>query len=280
MGAPPPASPACPGPATTGTGAVTLANLVIDDDGAGDSSGDGDAVAECGETVEAYTVLRNEGLALTGVTSTLRSSDPYVSIVWNTTSTYPDLARDATARNNADWDLAISASAPNGHTADLALEVSASGAGPWTVPVPFPVSCGVEPDGMGSFVLLDDINGNGHDEAATAYSRGKAVRLYVKDARGRVSSTLVGSSARAFEPADIEIVPNFGGSDADEVAVLMVGEDRSRVVVVDPLTGESLSAFRVPGPSSLVDLEVIPSVGGTAAPELALLTLAPTEWHA
>jgi len=268
VGAPPPDTPACPGPATTGNGAVTLARLVIDDDNAEDSRGDGDGIAECGEITEARTVLRNEGLPLTGVTATLRSADPYVSIVWNTTSTYPNLARDATAANNADWDLAVSASTPHGHVAELTLEVAAHNAGPWIVPVPFPVSCRAY-EAAGSIVLLDDVNGNDRTEAAVAYSRGGAVYLYVKDAAGRVFKTRIGSSG--FRPVDITTVPNFAGSGADEVAVLLASDGAARVVVADALTGERLTVIRLRGSSTFLDIEAVPSVGGSAAPELALL---------
>ncbi len=270
VGAPPPNGAACPGPATTGTGAVTLAGLSIDDDNAEDSRGDGDGVAECGELTEAYTILRNGGPSLTGVTATLQSNDPYVSIVWNTTSAYPNLARDATAANLADWDLAVSASTPNGHVADLSLEVAAGDAGPWTIPVPFPVSCRVESQAQGHFVLLDDVNGNGQAEAAVAYTRGGAIRLFVEDAAGRVSATRVGP--KRFELVDITTVPNFAGSSADEVAVLLAADGEARVVVVDPLTGEKLTTIRLPNQSTFLDIEAVPSVGGTAAPELALLT--------
>jgi SpoIID/LytB domain protein len=270
VGAPPSDVPACPGPATTGTAAVTLAGVLIDDDMAGDSRGDGDGVTECGELIEAYTVLRNEGLPLTALTATLQSNDPYVSIVWNSSSNYPNLARNATASNSSDWDLAVSASTPNGHVATLTLEVSAQGAGPWTIPVPLPVSCRVSSRAEGSMVVLNDVNGNGHAEAAVAYTRGGPIRLFVEDAAGLVSKTRVGSGR--YELIDITTVPNFAGSAADEVAVLLVAEGVARVVVVDALTGEKLTTMRLPNASPFLDIEAVPSVGGTTAPELALLT--------
>ena len=55
----------------------------------GDSRGDADGVAECGEAVEAFTTLTNQGLALAGVSATLTSADPYVTVLWNTASRLP-----------------------------------------------------------------------------------------------------------------------------------------------------------------------------------------------
>ncbi len=144
VGAPPPDTLPCSGPATAPIdpgGPVVLAAFTLDDDALGDSRGDADGVAECGEAVEAFTTLTNQGLALAGVSATLTSADPYVTVLWNTASGYPDLAAGATADNTADWDLGLAADTPNGHTALLDLHVTAGNGGPWDLQVALPIAC-------------------------------------------------------------------------------------------------------------------------------------------
>ena len=115
VGAPPPETLPCSGPGVAPIdpgGPVALTGLTLDDDTAGDSFGDADGVAECGEVVEVFTTLTNQGPALAGLSATLTSADPYVSILWNTSSAYPDLAAGAAADNASDWDLGIAAGGP------------------------------------------------------------------------------------------------------------------------------------------------------------------------
>jgi SpoIID/LytB domain protein len=160
VGAPPSAVPPCSGPALdppTPGGPVVLASLSVDDDASGDSLGDSDGVAECGETVEALTTLTDQGAALDQVGATLSSADPYVSIRWNTASSFVNLAAGGSAANLDDWDLVISPQAPVDYTAHLALQVTSANGGPWDLDVALPVSCDL-PEPTGGPVVLASLN--------------------------------------------------------------------------------------------------------------------------
>ena len=113
-------------------------------DGTGnDSKGNNDGAAQCGETIEMYVTVGNEGAStLDGLSAKLTEADPYVTILYNTSSFYPDIGAGKQAENPRDWDLRISSSAPAGHKAKLTLKYTAASGGPWTIPVELPIACG------------------------------------------------------------------------------------------------------------------------------------------
>lgn len=275
-GAPPFGSPACTGfalaPAEPG-GPAALAGISVDDDTVEDSDGNGDRLAQCGESVEVLTTLANEGGDLRSVTATLSSADPYVSILWNTSSAFPDLPADGTAANLSDWDLAISGETPDGHTAHLTLRVGAANGGPWDLDLSLPVACGAPVAG----VLADpgDVNGDGASDVAVAYARsGEPAHLQVRD--GTTGAVLATHTlARAgYVPIAAVAVPNFADSPAAELAVLLTGADRpARVVVVDAATGRRIKAFGLARTATYLDIEAAPSPGGSTAPRLAVLSV-------
>jgi hypothetical protein len=126
-----------------GTGPVVYAGLVVDDDQVDDSNGNGNGFAECGETIEMYVDLRNHGtIAVTGVSATLSTADPYVTWVYTPVSFYPDLAPGATGRNNSDFDLDLDAVMPAEHSIQFNIEVTAANGGPWNELFVLPVACG------------------------------------------------------------------------------------------------------------------------------------------
>ena len=112
-------------------GPLTFDGYVVDDDGLGDSVGNGDGIPNPGETIELYVTLRNEGLGTaTGVTATLSTSDSYIaSFLHNTGSTYDDIGGGGTALNSNDWDFAISPSTPDGHRVTFCLDPILDGEG-------------------------------------------------------------------------------------------------------------------------------------------------------
>ncbi|NNC75333.1 MAG: hypothetical protein HKN93_07455 [Acidimicrobiia bacterium] len=119
--------------------AITFAGLVVDDGVRGDSIGDNDKRAECGETIELYVALTNQtGQDLTSPIATLSTSDPYLTLLYNSDSPYPVLPDGATAENTNDWDFRISASTPPGHVAVLDIQTS----GVWSTTVSLPIDCG------------------------------------------------------------------------------------------------------------------------------------------
>jgi SpoIID/LytB domain protein len=232
-GSPLPGEPACPQPGEAGGeagegGPVVLTQITFDDDTAGDSFGDADGTAECGETIEAFTTIRNDGAALSGVGATLSSDDPYVSVRWNTTSTFPDLEAGGTAANDGDWDLEIASETPTRHQAVLTLQVSADGAGPWEMAVTIPVRCGA-PEAAAT-VGIGDLNGNGSPEVATAVRtpRGRW-HLKARDAATGSKVTATQIATPQWEVVELERLP---GHPTQVVALLDRG-GRTRVVIAD-----------------------------------------------
>lgn len=114
----------------------------VDDDKIDQSHGDGDGIAECGEVVELNVNLVNQGWATASViTATLSADDPYISFLDNTASSYADIPGGATASNNDDFEIGISAEIPNGYTIPFTLDITALNGGPWTDSFNLMVSC-------------------------------------------------------------------------------------------------------------------------------------------
>lgn len=114
----------------------------IDDDQIGESSGNNNGNADCGESLELFVDLLNQGTgSSTGISATISTSDPYVTWLENTSSAYPDINGGATGTNSDDFELSISPITPNGHTITFNLDLSASNAGPWDDSFDINVSC-------------------------------------------------------------------------------------------------------------------------------------------
>jgi hypothetical protein len=126
----------------TTTGPLVYDSHVVDDDNNDQSSGDGDGVVECGETIELYVTLRNQGNGTaTGVNSTISTDDPYVTWLYNTDSGYPDISGGGTGINSNDFDFAVDSSTPNGHMIQFNLDSNASNGGPWADSFSVSVAC-------------------------------------------------------------------------------------------------------------------------------------------
>ena len=129
-------TPSCsPGP-------LSYTGHTADDDGVGDSSGNGDGRVDCGEKIELYVDLLNHGDgAATDLDVSISTDDPYVTWLYNTSSGYPDVAPRETGTNNDDFDFEVDPTAPDGHTVRFVLDVSASNGGPWSDAFDLPVVC-------------------------------------------------------------------------------------------------------------------------------------------
>lgn len=277
VGAPPPDTLPCSGPATAPLdpgGPVVLAGLTLDDDSIGDSRGDGDGTAECGEIVEAFTPLTNQGPALAGVSATLTSADPYVTVLWNTGSGYPDLAAGVTAANTADWDLGLADDTPAGHTAFLDLHVTAGNGGPWDLQVAVPIDCATPLEGV--LAAPGDVDGDGTGDAAVAYTRdGSAPVLNVySGATGQVLASAQLAPA-GYTPIDALALPHLARSEANEVAVLLTSPGRpARVVVVDAGNGRRLTSVGLNRTLTYLQITLVPGTDETS-PTLAVLAQGP-----
>ena len=181
-------------------------------DGTGnDSKGNDDGVAQCGETIELYVTLVNGGdVALTGVSALLIESDPYVSLLYNASASYPDIGPGTPRENPRDWDLLISPDAPGGHQFAFILRFIAAGGGPWDVDVTVPVGCTELPDpgnpGVPVYVSYRVDDGPGHDGTGNdskgnddgVAQCGETIELYVTLVNGG-DVALTGVSALLIE---------------------------------------------------------------------------------
>ena len=78
---------------------------------------------------------------LTGIRATLGESDPYVQLLYNTSSAYPNLPVGASVENPRDWDFEVDADTPNGHKFTFTLTFTADSGGPWETTVQVPIGC-------------------------------------------------------------------------------------------------------------------------------------------
>ena len=132
------------GGAPAAPGSIAPVGLWIDDDATGDSVGNGDGAAQCGETVELRTGVNNRlDTPLTGSGGTLTIDDAYARIVHNTDSSFPAIAAGGTELNDDDWDVAIVAETPARHRVALRLELEDPAT---TLAWQLPVTC-ADPDG-------------------------------------------------------------------------------------------------------------------------------------
>ena len=127
-------------------GPLVVQGLLIDDDDQGDSSGDGDGVARCGETVELFVQLVNQGGdSAEAVSGTLSSSDPlFTGFLGNDASTYPDIPGGASAWNDDDFEFLVDPETPDRYELAFAIDTLSAGGGPWVDDLSVTVSC---PDG-------------------------------------------------------------------------------------------------------------------------------------
>jgi len=111
----------------------------IDDDNAGGSLGNGDHIANPGETLELRVQAKNYGLmTATNVTGTLSTDDPFVTIL-DAEEDFGNLPAGGTAWCAEDFDVRLDGGIPDGHTVYLYLDL-ASGSEQWRSVVALPVA--------------------------------------------------------------------------------------------------------------------------------------------
>jgi len=129
-----------------GVGPIVYDNKIIDDDNSGGSIGDGDGIAECGETIELNVTLRNQGYDPSlGVNATLSSSDQFITIT-DSSESYPDIPGGGTREDIADYDFQVASNTPDGHLITFDLDITASNGGPWSDSFNVPVECNNPPN--------------------------------------------------------------------------------------------------------------------------------------
>ncbi|MCK4449253.1 MAG: hypothetical protein KAX26_01545, partial [Anaerolineae bacterium] len=142
---------------STDVGPLVYDSHTVDDDNSGQSSGNDDGIVNCGETIELYVDLYNQGSdTATGVNATISTSDPYVTFIHNTSSSYPDIPGGDTGTNTDDFDFEVDPGTPGGHVIHFDLDISASNGGPWSESFDVLVVCTVCNDPF--LVYLDGDN--------------------------------------------------------------------------------------------------------------------------
>ncbi|MDI6809723.1 MAG: C25 family cysteine peptidase [Candidatus Eisenbacteria bacterium] len=107
------------------------AGTVVNDDTNGLSNGNGDGLADSGERVEFLVNLKNSGgSSATGVSATLRTSDPYITLL-DSTATYPDIDPGQAALPVDSLLFDIGNSCPDAYEASFMIYIT-SGVKNWT----------------------------------------------------------------------------------------------------------------------------------------------------
>ena len=113
-------------------GPLVYDSHIVDDDNSGESSGDGDGIIECGETIELDVALHNQGSdTATGVSACISTSDPYITWPYNTCSDYPDIPSGGTEINTNDFDFEVDPNTPPGEIINFSLNIDAD-QGSWS----------------------------------------------------------------------------------------------------------------------------------------------------
>jgi hypothetical protein len=144
---------------TTGAvpGPILVDHFVLRDNSTGNSIGNGNGAADCGETIELLAYLRNNGSATANsVSAAISTPSTYVSWPFNTSSSYGSIASGAVVINNDDFDFTISPNTPDGSLLHFDLNISATNGGPWTDQFDVPVTCrpdiAVKPAAFGFYI--------------------------------------------------------------------------------------------------------------------------------
>ncbi|MDD5087410.1 MAG: C25 family cysteine peptidase [bacterium] len=104
-----------------------LSSYTLDDDNAGGTSGNGDGTLNPGETIDLPIYVKNFGSSgtVTGISATLASGNPRVTVTQNT-ATYPNLAVGDSALGSQAFRITVSPDMQHEETALLTLTVNSS----------------------------------------------------------------------------------------------------------------------------------------------------------
>ena len=96
---------------------VGYVESIVDDDNQGESQGNGNNLADAGETIELKVGLHNyQATALSNVTAILRTTDPYITMI-DSLEAFPTIQPSATGGCLEDYDFSIAENCPNYHSA-------------------------------------------------------------------------------------------------------------------------------------------------------------------
>ncbi len=127
-------------------------------------------------------------------------------------------------------------------------------------------------------VRLDNFDGSAAPEIAVA-----GLNVNTGGVRLRIHDALSGEQLREFSasstypPRALLVIPSFGGSAADEFAILGINttDNRTLVRVRDGSSGEKLRDVWLPASMEYLDVDTAPDHDGTTADEIVLLAYKP-----
>lgn len=136
---------------------VGFDSLSIDDDDNGNSSGNGDAIANPNEVLELSVAMRNFGAAQTAnsVTGTIELIDPGMAEIYIAQRGYGNIAPDEVGTNSGPYLIRVSPNAQDGELVRLKMTASDGNDNRWLSAVEIPVSA---PRFIVSSIAIDDGN--------------------------------------------------------------------------------------------------------------------------
>ena len=187
-------------------------SFTIDDDNSGESSGDGDGIANPGETVEIALPLKNwGGSTVYSVGAVLSTTDSYVTGIGDNTETYGDIGGGSTVYPGDDFDFTIADYVPDGYVLQFDVTVTDGSRSTWESSIPVTVANGnleffsyslsgivgdLDPGESGELSLrLDNIGTRGTQAGTAAYLRSGRSTVVITDSIGTFSASTVGGQS-------------------------------------------------------------------------------------
>lgn len=123
-------------------GGAVYDDMILDDDNSGQSSGNENAEANPGETIELYVSLHNTSTSTLLLSAAATCNDPWVTILSSDRIEYNSIAPGSTGLSDNPVIFSIASDCPNGHQIIIDWAVESS-AGNWTLPVTVSVRNGI-----------------------------------------------------------------------------------------------------------------------------------------
>lgn len=203
---------------------LILSDFPIDDDGTGGSSGNGNGGVDAGETIEALIELANIGQATaTGVTATLRCTNPNVSLL-DTTATFGPIAPDQEGTAFAPFRFSVDPQVPDGEMLNFEVFLSCDDTTS-TAHISFPA---MAPELVfGDLSYYDSVVGN-NDGCIEAGERFELYVVFVNSGSGPAEDAAViltcsdPYAAVLQDSSHLSLVPSGGQGETDPAFVVSV----------------------------------------------------------
>jgi len=118
---------------------LSLLSFAVDDDNAGQSSGNGNGFPEPGEDLELPSVISNDGPSeVTGVSATINTTDPFITII-NNSENFGDLLSGDAAPSIDNYVISIAPDTPWGDTVNLMVQIRDSAMDRWEGIITLPI---------------------------------------------------------------------------------------------------------------------------------------------